>query len=168
MDEGKAIIGTYYTPVYGRDGHKLILPYESMATRDKEKVGDVIAGNILMAISYGLTSEGVAKLKDGIVYYKGEPQVMRGGTISIGDYNLQVYRILTAEEVLANGDKVRPPRVSCEGRDGKQRVGDFMGFVNHQDGYDGPQLARVKFDGNKTVSRVPISDIEVVSDDENK
>ena len=46
----------------------------------------------------------------------------------------------------------------------QERRGEFFAIVQHHGFTDGPQLAVVKFDGNKLTSRVPL--VELFEDDE--
>ncbi len=41
--------------------------------------------------------------------------------------------------------------------------GEYIGLIKHTCRYDGPQLAMVKFQGNKGVSRVPVFELMVMS-----
>ncbi|MES0445044.1 MAG: hypothetical protein ABUJ92_00725 [Desulfobacterales bacterium] len=41
----------------------------------------------------------------------------------------------------------------------KTKHGDYYGKIKHTYRYDGPQLAVVKFDGNKRASRVPFEEL---------
>ena len=41
--------------------------------------------------------------------------------------------------------------------------GEYYGKVRHTSRYDGPQLAVVKFIGNKRTSRVPFGELEEMS-----
>ena len=42
--------------------------------------------------------------------------------------------------------------------------GEYIGKVKHTSRYNGPQLAVVQFHGNKRTSRVPLFELQVMSD----
>ncbi len=52
---------------------------------------------------------------------------------------------------------------NSKSRSQRMKHGEYIGLIRHTCRYDGPQLAMVKFQGNKRVSRVPVFELMEMS-----
>ena len=56
-------------------------------------------------------------------------------------------------------------RIVWNSEKGTVKYGAYIGKIRHTYRYDGDQLAMVRFDGNKRVSRVPFIELSLVDED---